>query len=125
MLENKHVMRVSERSIAYQADFKLAAVKRYKEGLPPSAIFQEAGFDLALIGRKTPKWRLARWLGLFEKKGEAGLRKDGRSTHHRGGRPPNSAHMSEGERMKYLEAENAYLKAENAFLAKLRKQRLN
>jgi transposase-like protein len=125
LLQNKNIARASEKTITYSRDFKLAAVKRYKEGLPPSDIFREAGFDLALIGRKTPKWQITKWRRIVDTKGTAALEKDGRGSHHKGGRPPNPRHMSEGERLKYLEAENAYLKAENAFLAKLRKQRLN
>lgn len=123
---NRHVLRASERSITYRPDFKLEAVKRYREGLPPSAIFQEAGFDLALIGRKTPKWRLARWLRIFNTRGAAGLAKENRGrSSHGGGRQPNLENMSEKDKLKYLEAQVVYLKAENAFLAKLRKQRLN
>lgn len=124
LLKNKHVIRASERSITYRASFKLAAIKRYQEGLPPSAIFREAGFNLALIGRKTPKWLVGDWRKKYDTKGARGLQKDGRGSQG-GGRPPSLAAMSEKERLKYLEAEVAYLKAENAFLAKLRKQRLN
>ena len=124
LLENEHVVRVSERSVTYSPDFKIAAVKRWKEGLPPSAIFTEAGFNLTVIGRKTPKWLVTRWRKTFDKKGATSLQKD-----HRGrsstGRPPSLANMTEKEKLKYLEAQVAYLKEENAFLAKLRKQRLN
>ena len=41
-LQNKNVAACSEKSITYHKDFKLAAVKRYQEGLPPLAIFTEA-----------------------------------------------------------------------------------
>ena len=124
LLKNRNVAATSEKSITYRADFKRAAIHRYKEGLSPSAIFQEAGFNLAVIGKRTPKWCLVRWRRSYDKKGEAGLLKDGRGSHG-GGRPPNLDHMNEKEKLKYLEAQVAYLKAENAFLAKLRKQRLN
>ncbi len=125
LLKNKNVVRCSEKSITYHRDFKLAAIKRYREGVPPSAIFAEAGFNLALIGRKTPKWCLERWREIFAAKGAAGLQNEGRGVHHNGGRPPSPVRMSEKEKLKYLETQVAYLKAENAFLAKLRKQRLN
>lgn len=125
LLENKHVASCSEKSITYRASFKLIAVKRYRDGLSPSAIFSEAGFNLALIGRKIPKWLLADWRKKFDAKGAEGLKKDGRGSHHRGGKPPGIAQMNEKEKLKYLEAQVAYLKAENSFLAQLRKQRLN
>lgn len=124
LIRNKNVASASEKSITYQRDFKLVAVKRYQEGLSPSSIFAEAGFSLALIGRKTPKWCLERWREIYNAKGIAGLQKDGRGSHATG-RPRDPAHMSEKEKLKYLEAQVVYLKAENAFLAKLRKQRLN
>lgn len=124
LLENKYVTACSEKSITYRGDFKLAAVKRYRKGLSPAAIFREAGFNLALIGKKTPEWRLARWRKIFNIKGAQALRNDGRGNHS-GGRPPRLTRMNEKEKLKYLEAQVAYLKAENAFLAKLRKQRLN
>jgi len=122
--KNTHVARVSEKYITYHRDFKLAAIRRYHEGLPPSAIFQEAGLALALIGRETPKKCLKRWRKIFDDKGALGLQEDhrGRSAHKR---HQSLAHMSDKDRMKYLEAQVAYLKAENAFLAQLRKQRLN
>lgn len=124
LLKNKNVVRVSEKSITYHKDFKIAAVTRYREGLSPSAIFAEAGFNLALIGRKTPKWLLTRWRRIFDKKGAAGLQHDGRGVQS-AGRPRSLERMNEKEKLKYLEAQVSYLKAENAFLAKLRKQRLN
>lgn len=124
LLANNNIARCSEKSITYRTDFKLAAVKRYHDGLPSSAIFQEAGFNLALIGRKTPKWCITRWRRIFDKKGAMGLQKDNRGRYS-SGRPPGLARMDEKERLKYLEAQVAYLKAANAFLAKLRKQRLN
>ena len=124
LLKNKYVARASEKSITFHADFKLFAVKRYKEGLPPSAIFREAGFNLALIGRKAPKWLVTDWRKVFDTKGARGFQEDNRGRHSKG-RPPGLAHMSEKEKLKYLEAQVAYLKAENAFLDKLRKQRLN
>jgi len=124
LLKNKNVVRASEKSISYRNDFKLTAVRRYHEGLLPSVIFQEAGFDLAIIGRKTPRWLVKDWRKVFNKKGAVGLREDNRGRHSRG-RPPDLGHMNDKEKLKYLEARVAYLKAENDFLAKLRKQRLN
>ncbi len=121
LYKNKNVARASEKSITYHKDFKLAAMRRYQEGLPPSAIFAEAGFNLALIGKKTPKRCLQRWRRVYDKKGVKGLQQERRGQN--GGRPPNPVFKNEKEKLKYLEAQVAYLKAENAFLEKLRKQR--
>lgn len=120
LLQNPNILRCSEKSITYHRDFKLAALNRYQEGLPPSAIFTEAGFNLALIGRDIPKWCLQGWRKTFQSKGEEGFAKETRGGP---GRRKSLKHLSDHEKLKYYEAQVAYLKAENAFLAKLRKQR--
>src|SRR3989304_10608178 len=127
LCSNKNVLRCSEKSITYHQKFKIWAISKYLEGLSPTAIFTEAGFNLATIGRETPKESLRRWLKIYRTKGEDSLKTDGRASNNPLGRPKvaKMAKMSDQEKMKYLEAQVAYLKAENAFLAKLRKQRLN
>lgn len=125
LLLNKNVAGCSERSISYRKDFKVLAVKQYHEGLPPSEIFKQAGFDIHIIGHKTPKHCLSRWRKLCEHKGTTGLHIDGRGHSKGRGRPKNLENLTEKEKLKRLEAEVAYLKEENRFLAKLRKQSLN
>ena len=124
LLQNPNVEKCSERSIAYKESFKISAVKKYHEGLPAAEIFGQAGINTAVIGRKSAKWCLSRWLKTFKKKGLAGLGTDGRKGNNPKGRPKTNW-SNEKEKIKYLETENAYLKAENDFLAKLRKKSLN
>ena len=106
-------------------DFKITAVKKYREGLPPNEIFRQANFDIKMIGRDAPHECLRRWL----KKGETELKSDGRGQSKLGGRTKNIENqmtgLSDREKIKYLETKIAYLKAENDFLAKLRKKSLN
>ena len=125
LLRNPNIAGCSEKSISYRKDFKILAIRKYREGLPPSDIFRQAGFDMNMIGRKSPKNCLRRWLKVFRKNGEAGLKVDGRATNNPRGRPKNIANLSGEEKMKRLEAEVAYLKEANRFLAKLRKESLN
>ena len=129
MLQNENVAGCSERSISYRKDFKVLAVKKYQEGLPPSEIFRQAEFNVGVIGRKAPKECLRRWLKAFRKNGEAGLKIDGRGQSKAGGRPKDIANLIAGlpdkEKVKRLEVEVSYLKEENRFLAKLRKKSLN
>lgn len=112
---NPHVLRCSERYIWYDPAFKVRAVQRHKEGYGSGEIFEEAGFDLAAIGRKKVKECLSRWRRTERERGEVGLREKLR----RRGRPKKQW-KTEEERIAWLETENAYLKAENAFLAQLR-----
>ena len=124
LLQNTYVAACSDKSISFTKGFKVMAVRQYQEGLSARVIFKQVGINISLIGQKTPKWCLERWHESFKKKGEAGLRFDGRGSHKSGGRPKVNW-SDDAEKLKYLEAQVAYLKAENAFLAKLRKQRLN
>lgn len=125
LLENKGVAKCSEKSISYDKDFKILAVRRYQEGLSSSEIFRQAGFDINMIGRKTPKECLHRWKKIFRTKGETGLKIDGRTQSKLGGRPKNLANLTDEEKLKRLKVEVAYLREENRFLAKLRKESLN
>jgi hypothetical protein len=121
---NKNVATCSEKSVTYHPDFKMTAVKRYQEGLSPSFIFIEAGFNLAVLGREIPKECLRRWLAIARVRGAEALRKDGRTTNNPRGKPGNHdlTNLNDQEKLTYLETQVAYLKAENAFLAKLRKR---
>ena len=125
LLQNPRVATCSEKSITYHQDFKVAAVRRYHEGMPPSAIFREAGFPVSLLGKDRMDGRLKAWRKAFAKNGEAALRKDGRATNSPHGKrgKHDLTNLSEPEKLKYYQTQIAYLKAENAFLARLRKQR--
>lgn len=125
LLQNPNVAGCSEKSISYRKDFKILAARKHLEGLPASEIFKQARFDINMIDRETPKECLHRWMKIFRKKGELGLRVDGRGQHKSGGRPKNLTNLTDEEKMKRLEAEVAYLKEENRFLAGLRKKSLN
>ena len=120
LLSNENVVRVGK-TIAYSKDFKIKAVRLYNEqGLTSSEIFRQAGFDLNVIGKQKPKDCLGDWNKAYRLKGEAGLKIE---TRGRGGGRPKTKNLTDGEKIKWLEAENAYLKAENDFLAKLRAKR--
>ena len=122
LLWNENVAGCSSKSISYGKDFKASAVKKYHEGMTPLEIFRQAKFDVKMIGLKSPKDCLRRWLKVFRQKGDAGLRVDHRGKS--GGRPKTNW-SNEKEKIRYLEAQIAYLKTENDFLAKLRKKSLN
>ncbi|WP_431086678.1 hypothetical protein [Paenibacillus sp. 8b26] len=71
--DNANVLHITERSIAYQPAFKLAALKAYQEGKTPADIFSEVGFNLDMIGRENPNRCLKRWRKTLASQGEAGL----------------------------------------------------
>lgn len=118
--KNKNVFKCSAKSISYSKDFKVLAVRKYyEEGCRSVTIFEEAGFDIQLIGKDVPDDCLHRWRKIYKEKGLDALNTEG-ATAHKGGRPPKKKWASANERIKYLEIENAYLKAKNDFLVKLR-----
>lgn len=121
--KNVHVWRCSEKSVTYCGDFKVLAVKRYEaEGIPPSQIFKEAGFDVSIIGKDVPDDRMYRWRKVVKTKGIQGLATESRGKAGRGGRPK-TKNLTDADTIERLEATVAYLKAENDFLAKLRAKR--
>ncbi len=124
LLQNPNVERCSDKSISYQKNFKVEAVKKYQEGFSPIEIFKQAGFKIDIVGHETPERCLHRWRKVFRDKGIKELSAETRGRGKGGGRPKVNWE-TEKEKIKYLETENAYLKAENDFLAKLRKKSLN
>jgi hypothetical protein len=121
LLQNKHVLRCSEKTITYHNEFKLKSVKEYNEQfLTAKEIFRNAGFDIALIGKATPMKCLERWNNIYRVRGPQGLITDRRG---RGGGRLKTKALTDKDRIKQLEARVAYLKAENDFLAKLRAKR--
>jgi len=125
LTKNNCVTKCSEKSISYDKAFKVFAVKKYQEGLSAPEIFKQAKFNVDMIGRGTPSECIRRWLKVFKKKGETGLKVDGRFANNPKGRPKGIANLTDKEKLKHLEVEVAYLKEENRFLAKLRKESLN
>jgi transposase-like protein len=116
--KNKNVSRCSDKSITYSKEFKVRAVKQYYENcLSPRMIFKEAGFDLALIGSNIPDQCFCRWKRVYNFRGVERLSTE---TRGKGGGRPKTKGLTDADRIKRLEVENAYLKAENDFLAKLR-----
>ena len=119
LLNNRNVIKCSSASISYNKDFKLAALKKYyEEGFSPNMIFEEAGFNLATIGRDKPKGCLARWRRIYKDKGRKELTKENRGG--LGGRKKKIQFKTKDEEIEYLKAKIAYIDAENDFLAKLR-----
>lgn len=115
--KNENVAKCSEKSITYSKAFKVDAIRLYAQGMASSEIFRQAGFNLSLIGRETPKGSLVRWNRIYRLKGANELNTEARG---RGGGRPKIQDTNETDKIKRLETEIAYLKAENSFLAKLR-----
>lgn len=113
--KNKYVAKVSNKAITYSFEFKKKFVEEYKLGKLSRLIFEEAGFDVEILGKKRIEAAGTRWRREFKIGGELAL-KDSREASS--GRPL-ERELTESEKIKRLEAQIKYLKAENEFLKKL------
>lgn len=113
--ENTNVLTVSDKSITYHPSFKVAAVRAYNTGILPMQFFRESGFDISIIGKRTPVNTLARWRKIYATLGEDGLINELR------GKSSNIDinHISDIEKLKKAEAKIAYLEAKLEFIKKL------
>lgn len=110
--KNQNIARCGSRSVCYSKAFKQSALKQYNEGgLSAVEIFQNAGIDLSLIGKRAPNRLMHQWRSALRSRPEKSINPLSR--------PNNNLEM--------LRSQVAYLKAENHFLAQLRarKRKLN
>ncbi|QNF26435.1 IS3 family transposase [Metabacillus elymi] len=118
---NPNVNHVSDRSISYKPEFKIAAIKEYKNGKGPTDIFIEYGFDLDIIGSKKPQQCLKRWRKTYEKYGEEGFKNELRGKGSTG--RPSSKDLTVEDKLKKAEARIAFLEMEKRLLKKVRRTR--
>lgn len=116
---NKNVRRCGSKSVRFRKDFKATAVQQYnEEGLSAVGIFESAGFDLDVIGKRVPNRLMNQWNKAFRVS-------DGDELD-----PPTAEKVEPLEsigrrirssrKLRTLKAKVAYLQAENDFLAQLR-----
>lgn len=111
LLQNNNVLRVGETHITYCPTFKVEAVRaNLMEGKPPQLIFLDAGFDLDLIGHKTPKSCLKRWRAVFKQCGEEGLTSEQRGRNATG--RPLERELTVEEKLRRAEARIRFLEEE-------------
>lgn len=102
--KNKNIAHIGSFKVRYADAFKKSAIKQYNAGLSAVEIFQNAGIDLDIIGKRAPNRLMNQWRTALR----VNLDKDKSPLE----RPNNSLEM--------LRSQVAYLKAENHFLAQLR-----
>lgn len=113
--KHPYVKAVSEKAITYTDEFKAMAIKEYEEGKFPRRIFEDAGFDIDIVGIERAKSALKRWRAAYQENGLQGL-EDSRKCHS--GRPLDRE-ISIEEKYARLQAQNALLRAENELLKKI------
>ncbi|WMJ78690.1 MULTISPECIES: IS3 family transposase [unclassified Sedimentibacter] len=116
--KNKYVKSASKRGITYTDEFKSLFIAGYSNGILPTQIFIDAGFDIDLLGNDRIWSASKRWRKSYKKSGELGLR-DTRKFNS--GRPLNHE-LSVEEIIVKKDAEIAYWKAEAELLKKIELQ---
>ncbi|MDB8802097.1 IS3 family transposase [Romboutsia sp. 1001216sp1] len=116
--KNKYVKNMTSKGITYTNEFKLQFIAEYKDGKNSRKIFEDAGFDIEMIGVKRIDSASLRWRNAYKDKGILGL-DDTRSLNS--GRTLNRELTIE-EVLAKKDAEIAYLKAELELIKKLELQ---
>ena len=111
---NPNVQSVTQRVLTFTPAFKQKAYDALYQGKPITEIFEEAGFDVEMLGKK----RLENFRARLEKEAEreegfADLRTNNSRQESR------SSEAMQKARIKHLEHRIAYLEQENDFLKKI------
>lgn len=113
--KNRYVKRVSEKAITYTDEFKHQAIEQSEKGLMSTEIFDWAGFELSIIGRKRAQNSLDRWKRSYKDAGVMGLRD--RRTDNSG--RPLERELSLEEQLEREKAKRKFLEVQLEFLKKL------
>lgn len=113
--KNKYVKNVTNKGITYTDEFKKLFILENESGKFPRQIFEDAGFDVDILGMKRIKSSGSRWRSAYKYGGANGLQ-DTRK--YNTGRPT-TKNLSLEEKYARLEAQIKLLKAENELLKKL------
>lgn len=71
--KNPYVVKVSTRTITYADAFKSKFIDEYLAGKTPRKIFEEAGFEIEMLGMKRVEQASSRWRKSYERNGLIGL----------------------------------------------------
>lgn len=113
--KNPYVKAVSDKAITYTDEFKRLFITENEAGKFPREIFEEAGFNIEMMGMTRVNRAADRWKRAYKKQGITGL-EDSRK--YSSGRPL-ERELSLEEKYARLEAKTRLLEAENELLKKL------
>lgn len=113
--KNKYVLKVSDKAITYTNEFKIHFIAEYSKGKTSRVIFEEAGFDVDVLGIRRIDCAGARWRKAYKENGVLGLDDTRRNNSGR----PRQHKITKDEIIAKQNAEIEYLKAEVELLKKL------
>lgn len=112
---NRYVRNVSVKAITYTNEFKIHFLAQYLNGKSSRAIFEEAGFDIDMIGSKRIDCSSSRWRKAYKENGVIGLDDTRRNNSGRS----RERSLTKDEIIEKKNAEIEYLKSEVELLKKL------
>ena len=113
--KNPYVKAVSDKAITYTDEFKRLFITENEAGKLPREIFEEAGFNIEMIGITRVNKAADRWKTAYKKQGVSGLEDSRKFSSGR----PLERELSLEEKYARLEAKTRLLEAENELLKKL------
>lgn len=113
--KNPYVKAVSDKAITYTDEFKRLFITENEAGKLPREIFEEAGFNIEMIGITRVSKSADRWKAAYKKQGVTGLEDSRKFSSGR----PLDRELSLEEKYARLEAKTRLLEAENELLKKL------
>ena len=112
---NPYISNISAKAITYTDEFKRILIAESEKGKPSRVIFEEHGFDVAILGMTRVKQARRRWKSSYKKKGILGLDDTRKCNSGR----LRDKELSIEEKYEQLKLLNNYLKAENELLKKI------
>ena len=80
LLANRNIHSVSEKSVSFNAAFKIDAVRQYLDGASADQIFLDAAIPIHFFKNNYARFCLKRWVQKFRIGGEGSLKEDGRGS---------------------------------------------
>lgn len=112
--QNPYVKEVSDKAITYTDELKRLFIAQSETGKLPREIFEEAGFDVSVIGITRVRKAANRWRTAYKKHGISGLE----DTRKHGSGRLRERELSIEERYARLEVKMRLLEAKNELLKK-------
>ncbi|MGL5089095.1 MAG: IS3 family transposase [Cetobacterium sp.] len=116
--KNKYILKISEKAITYSNEFKIHFIAEYQKGKTSRMIFEEANFDVHIIGISRIDCASRRWRNSYKKYGVLGLNDTRKNNSGR----RLQRELTKDEIISRKNAEIEFLKAEVELLKKLELQ---
>lgn len=113
--KNRYVKNVSSKGITYTDEFKSYVISEVEKGNCSTEIFESAGFNIEILGKRRIHSAVGRWKKAYLEKGVMGLRDTRKGNSGR----PMEREMTKEDVIRHQQAEIEYLREELELVKKL------